>query len=165
MGPQPGGIPTVPNSMYRYGPNISIHSLTLSQSSFAGSIFYSWTSFATKAALLLLSARVFAQFRKIVIFIWGAIAIQALFCIAITVVKICLCVPVPAIWEGPDAYPGVKCINRQASFIADTAFAAVADLVIFVPPLILTWSLSFTCKLAPWRDCDGTGAPVLYGNT
>lgn len=77
---------------------------------------------------------------------WVAIAIQALFCVAITVVKICLCVPIPAIWDGLAAYPDAKCINRQASFIADTAFAAVADLIIFVPPLILTWSLSFSCE-------------------
>lgn len=110
------------------------------------SITYSWTSFTVKAALLLLSARVFAQFHKTVIFIWVAIAIQALFCIAITVVKICLCIPIPAIWEGMVAYPDAKCIDRKAAFVADTAFAAVADLVIFVPPVILTWSLSFSCE-------------------
>lgn len=37
-------------------------------------------------------------------------------------------------------------MDRQGTFIADTAFEAVADLVILFPPIILTWSLSFSSK-------------------
>jgi hypothetical protein len=75
------------------------------------------------------------------LFLWATIAFQIGFCIAITVVKIVICLPIEGVWD-----PSVpsKCLDRQASFIADTAVASVSDLVILFPPIILTWSLTFS---------------------
>jgi hypothetical protein len=105
------------------------------------SICYSITSFATKLALLLLLVRVFKQFRKTTIFLCAAIAFQVGFCIAIVVVKVIICLPIEGVWD-----PSVpsKCLDRRASFIADTAVASVSDLAILFPPIILTWHLTFS---------------------
>ncbi|KAK2611444.1 hypothetical protein N8I77_004783 [Diaporthe amygdali] len=109
--------------------------------SYAASLCYSVASFATKLALLLLLVRVFNQFRKTTIFLWATIAFQVAFCIAITVVKIIICLPIPGVWD--PSIPS-RCLDRQASFIADTAVASISDLVILFPPIILTWSLTFS---------------------
>lgn len=111
------------------------------QYSYAASICYSIASFSTKLALLLLLVRVFKQFRKTTWFLWATIAFQVAFCIAITVVKTIICLPIQGVW---DLSVPSKCLDRQASFIADTAVASVSDLVILFPPIILTWSLTFS---------------------
>ncbi|KAL2285547.1 hypothetical protein FJTKL_08190 [Diaporthe vaccinii] len=98
-------------------------------------------SFSTKLALLLLLVRVLKQFRKTTLFLWATIAFQVAFCIAITVVKIVICLPIEGVW---DLSVPSKCLDRHASFIADTAVASVSDLVILFPPIILTWSLTFS---------------------
>lgn len=105
--------------------------------------------FTTKAAILLLYARIFAVeqrvSRAIKTFIW----LLLLILLPVQCFKLAICNPVPAYWELSTSHEEQAryCSqNQQMLFEADITIAIITDLLIFVIPIPLTISLSFPVR-------------------
>lgn len=112
---------------------------------YVGSATYIPAIFATKTAILLLFARVFAVneivARSIRIFIW----LLLLTVFPIECLKLGICRPISAYWQPSTVLdqPRARCIDEQSLFKADITVAIMTDLIIFFIPIPLTLALSF----------------------
>ncbi|KUI73190.1 hypothetical protein VM1G_08943 [Cytospora mali] len=116
---------------------------TTSQAGYAATIFYAPMAFTVKMALLLIIAKVFGPVhKKTIVGIWVFMALLAGYYISALVVKIRICWPIRAYWEGDTS----KCLNQSAIITADAIVSAVSDLVILLMPTPLTWSLQLPLR-------------------
>ena len=100
-------------------------------------------AFTVKLALLLIIAKVFGSVhKKTILGIRIFIGLLAGYYIAALVVKIRICWPIHAYWEGDTS----KCLNQGAIITADAIVSAVSDLVILLMPTPLTWSLQLPLR-------------------
>ncbi|KAK7740728.1 hypothetical protein SLS53_005196 [Cytospora paraplurivora] len=117
--------------------------VTFYKTGYAATIFYAPMAFTVKLALLLIIARVFGPVHKKTIFgIWVFMGLLAGYYFSALVVKIRICWPISAYWEG-DA---TKCLDQSAIITADAIVSAVSDLVILLMPTPLTWSLQLPLR-------------------
>ncbi|KUI57653.1 hypothetical protein VP1G_04960 [Cytospora mali] len=110
---------------------------------YAATIFYAPMAFTVKMSLLLIIAKVFGPVhKKTIIGIWVFMALLAGYYFSALVVKIRICWPIRAYWEGDTS----KCLNQSAIITADAIVSAVSDLVILLMPTPLTWSLQLPLR-------------------
>lgn len=113
------------------------------QTGYAATIFYAPMAFTVKLALLLIIARVFGPVHKKTVFgVWAFMGLLAGYYLAALVVKIRICWPIRAYWEGDAG----RCLNQSAVITADAIVSAVSDLVILLMPTPLTWSLQLPLR-------------------
>ncbi|ROW10609.1 hypothetical protein VMCG_01620 [Cytospora schulzeri] len=113
------------------------------KSGYAATIFYAPMAFTVKMSLLLIIAKVFGPVhKKTIMGIWVFMALLAGYYIAALVVKIRICWPIRAYWEGDTS----KCLDQTAIITADAIVSAVSDLVILLMPTPLTWSLQLPLR-------------------
>ncbi|KAH7243709.1 uncharacterized protein BKA55DRAFT_596070 [Fusarium redolens] len=102
-------------------------------------VVYIPAAFFTKATILLLMARVFAVEPRVAkgikILIWALLVA----CIPIQILRIVNCYPIRTYWD-PDVR-NARCLNQRKIFFSDLALSIVADLVILLIPIPLTWKL------------------------
>lgn len=110
---------------------------------YIATVVYCPMALIVKIALLYILIRVFSPYRKKIIGIYAFLGILCVYYIIAEFIKIFMCNPVPAYWQGQTA-PGVKCLDQQAAFIADSVISLVSDAIILVVPLPLTWSLQMS---------------------
>lgn len=100
-------------------------------------------AFTVKLSLLLIIAKVFGPVhKKTILGIWIFMGLLAGYYIAALIVKIRICWPISAYWEGDTS----KCLNQRAIITADAIVSAVSDLVILLMPTPLTWSLQLPVR-------------------
>ncbi|KAG7151583.1 hypothetical protein HYQ46_012625 [Verticillium longisporum] len=63
--------------------------------------------------------------------------------LSIATIKIIICVPITSYW---DFSVSGRCINQRKVFIVDLSIAVMADLVIIILPIPITWSLNLPLK-------------------
>lgn len=95
-----------------------------------------------KLCLLTIIARVFSPYRKTVLGIYVLDGLLICYYISQLVVKIRICWPISAYWEGDSS----KCLDQAAVITADSIISLISDVVILVLPLPLTWSLQLPRK-------------------
>ena len=108
-------------------------------------IWYGPAAACTKSAILLLYLRVFVPHRgsKFDIAIRAFILIICGFYFAITIAKICQCLPRARIWD--KTIPG-KCVNMSALLGTSGLFNIVSDVCILLVPLKGVWDLQMSPK-------------------
>ncbi|KAJ0163789.1 hypothetical protein CTA2_2405 [Colletotrichum tanaceti] len=106
---------------------------------YIGSLFYSPAAFFTKAAILLLTVRVFSVNKIVARTLHGLLAFFLLCYIPKEVAKAVVCIPVPAFWD-PSIH-NFKCINQLNLFTYDSTLSIISDLIILVVPVVLTWKV------------------------
>lgn len=94
---------------------------------------YGPTAFVTKAAILLILARVFQPFRMLVKFIYVFFCLIGAYYIPLVFLKLFICVPVARFWDKDSEG---TCINQQGMIVADAFISVASDLTILVLPLI-----------------------------
>ncbi|KAF2867495.1 hypothetical protein BDV95DRAFT_445818, partial [Massariosphaeria phaeospora] len=112
------------------------------QTSYAATIFYAPMALFVKLSLLTIIARVFSPYRKTVYGIYTLAVLLLCYYISQLVVKVRICWPISAYWEGDAS----KCLDQAAIIMADSITSLISDLVILVLPLPLTWSLQLPKK-------------------
>ncbi|KAL6235259.1 hypothetical protein BDW75DRAFT_144777 [Aspergillus navahoensis] len=108
---------------------------------YIATVLYCPMALLTKIALLSILVRIFSPYRNRVLFIYGFLAAITIYYVIAEVVKIRMCDPVPGYWT---LDPNAKCLNQRAALIADSVISMVADILILVLPLPLTWSLQMS---------------------
>lgn len=104
---------------------------------------YEPAAFFTKAALLLLLARIFAVKTTVSRSIYAFMLFLLVVYIPIFAVKIALCHPIAAFW---DPTVNGSCLNLRKILIIDVAFAIATDSAISIIPVPLIWKLRMS-----WR--------------
>ncbi|PKY00324.1 hypothetical protein P168DRAFT_76489 [Aspergillus campestris IBT 28561] len=112
--------------------------------SYVSTIFYAPLALFVKATLLLVLAKVWRPFRKIIV-VDITLGLIVAYYIAILFVKTFLCSPISAYWTMLTR-PGGRCLNRSAVIIADSLISVISDIAILVLPIIFTWSLHMSLK-------------------
>lgn len=113
------------------------------QTGYAATIFYAPMALSVKLALLLIIARVFGSVhKKTIMCIYIFMGLLGGYYFSALVVKIRICWPIHAYWEGDMS----KCLDQRAIIIADAIVSAVSDLVILLLPTPLTWSLQLPLR-------------------
>lgn len=105
-------------------------------------VIYGPVAFATKTAILLLLARVFAPSKKLVLFMRIFFGVLVAFYLPVFLAKICICTPIAHYWKG-DALPG-KCLNGRALILADAFMSVVSDLIVLILPIVGARSLDIS---------------------
>ncbi len=100
-------------------------------------------AYLIKVSLLLILTRVFAPFKKTIIFIYAFMGAMLAYYIPVLIIKIRICSPVSGLWN-PNVH--ASCLNQRALFTADTVMSAVTDLAVLILPMPLTWSLQMPLK-------------------
>lgn len=96
-----------------------------------------------KLALLLIIVRVFGSVhKKTVISVYILIGIIVLYYVSGVFIKIFICWPISAYWQGQTQ----KCMDQSAIITADAIISVISDLVILMLPTPLTWSLQLSRK-------------------
>jgi hypothetical protein len=96
-----------------------------------------------KIALLLLIARVFGSVhKKTILGIYVFMAMLVIYYTIGVIIKIRICWPISAYWEGDMT----KCLDQAAIITADSIISVVSDLAILFIPTPLTWSLQMPRK-------------------
>jgi hypothetical protein len=95
-----------------------------------------------KLSLLTIIARVFSPYKKTVYGIYVFDGLLISYYVSALVVKIRICWPIAAYWEGDAS----KCLDQAAVIVADSIISLISDLVMLVLPLPLTWSLQLPRK-------------------
>lgn len=90
-----------------------------------------------KLSLLTIIARVFSPYKKTVKGIYVLDGLLILYYSIALIIKIRICWPISAYWEGDTS----KCLDQAAVITADSIISVVSDAIILVLPLPLTWSL------------------------
>lgn len=110
---------------------------------YAATIFYAPMAFSVKMALLMIIARVFGSVhKKTIMGIYIFMGLLGGYYFSALVVKIRICWPIHAYWDGDMS----KCLDQRAIIIADAIVSAVSDLVILLLPTPLTWSLQLPVR-------------------
>lgn len=107
-------------------------------------IMYGPVALSTKTAILLLLARVFAPFKKLVHFTYIFLAMLVAFYLPVFIAKICICMPISRYWKGEDV--SGKCLNERALILADAFMSVISDLIILILPIIASWSLHMSTR-------------------
>ncbi|KAL1956108.1 hypothetical protein VTO42DRAFT_7627 [Malbranchea cinnamomea] len=107
-------------------------------------VLYGPVAFATKATILLLVVRVFAPFKRLVMFTYVFFGILTVFYLPVFIAKICICIPVSRYWKGDDV--SGKCLNERALILADAFMSVISDFIILILPVIASWSLNMSTK-------------------
>ncbi|KAF2142702.1 uncharacterized protein K452DRAFT_307642 [Aplosporella prunicola CBS 121167] len=109
---------------------------------YAAMVLYNPMALFVKLALLIITTRIFAPYKKEV---WGIYVVMGLLVIYYMIawfIKIFMCTPISAYWKREWDH----CMNEGNIFIADAVFSSLSDLVILFLPLPLTWSLQMPTK-------------------
>ena len=129
-------------------------------------IVYNLVNFITKLSILIQFIRIFVTHRRdriywcIHVLIW----VNALFCVAATIVLIMTCLPRQKIWN-----PNIKghCINMPAALTASAAINVASDVSILILPIYKVWQLQMSRKkkskfssYSAREDCKSRGAPT-----
>ncbi|KAJ8117018.1 hypothetical protein OPT61_g1701 [Boeremia exigua] len=107
------------------------------QTGYAATIFYAPMTLAIKLSLLTLIARIFSPYKRRVQGIYALGGLLIIYYIISLVLKIRICWPIAAYWEGDQT----KCLDQSAIILADSIISTVTDAIILLLPLPLTWSL------------------------
>lgn len=100
---------------------------------------------AVKLSILLMLVRFFAPFRKMVILIYAFIGFLVAYAIAVTIAKICICMPISTFWLGIDVTHG-KCLVELNLFLTDSIISVISDLMILMLPVALGSMLKMPFK-------------------
>lgn len=106
-------------------------------------IIYSPLVFAIKLSILFIIIRIFVPYRKIIIFIYTLLSILLCYTIAVTIAKICICMPIDTFWLGTNVTHG-HCLKQLDIFLTDTIISIISDLTILILPLIIIWRLKMS---------------------
>jgi len=112
---------------------------------YAQMVMYGPLVLAVKLSILLMLARFFAPFRKMVSFIYAFSWFLVAYTIAATIAKICICKPISTFWLGIDVTHG-KCLKQLEIFLTDTIVSVISDLMILMLPVALVRMLSMSFK-------------------
>ncbi|XPS78496.1 hypothetical protein M3J09_010507 [Ascochyta lentis] len=107
------------------------------QTAYAATVFYAPMTLAIKLSLLTLIARIFSPYKRRIQSIYALGGLLVVYYVASLVLKIRICWPIAAYWQGDQS----KCLNQSAVITADSIISTVTDAIILVLPLPLTWSL------------------------
>ncbi|KAF2996878.1 hypothetical protein E8E13_004973 [Curvularia kusanoi] len=107
------------------------------KTAYAATIFYAPMTLAIKLSLLTLIARIFSPYKKRMQGIYALGALLVIYYIISLILKIRICWPISAYWQGDQS----KCLNQSAVITADSIISTVTDAIILLLPLPLTWSL------------------------
>ncbi|KAH6629619.1 hypothetical protein C7974DRAFT_190073 [Boeremia exigua] len=107
------------------------------QTAYAATIFYAPMTLAIKLSLLTLIARIFSPYKKMIQGIYALGGLLVIYYITSLVLKIRVCWPIAAYWQGDMS----KCLDQSAVILADSIISTVTDAIMLVLPLPLTWSL------------------------
>ena len=111
------------------------------KSAYAATIFYAPMAMTVKLALLLIIVRVFGSVhKKTLIGVYILIGIIVAYYVSGVFIKIFICWPIPAYWQGQTE----KCMDQSAIITADAIISVVSDLAILLLPTPLTWSLQLS---------------------
>jgi cytochrome c biogenesis protein CcdA len=99
---------------------------------------YGPTAFATKAAILLFLTRVFSPYQTYVKWIYGFLALMAVYYLIMIALKIAICRPIALFWDS--SLEG-ECFNQRILILVDNVISLVSDLVILLLPCPLTRTL------------------------
>ncbi|EBA27424.1 conserved hypothetical protein [Aspergillus fumigatus A1163] len=108
---------------------------------YIATVLYCPMALFVKIALLSIIIRIFAPYRRKIIFIYVLLGCLCIYYIIAEIVKIRMCDPIPSYWEGT---PGRRCLDQSAALLADSVISVVSDLIILLLPLPLTWSLQMS---------------------
>jgi hypothetical protein len=106
-------------------------------------VIYSPLVFAIKLSILFVIVRIFAPYRKVVIFIYVFLSVLLAYTIAATIAKICICTPIDSFWLGTDVTHG-HCLKQLEIFLTDSVISMVSDMTILILPLTLIWGLQMS---------------------
>ncbi|EHK40487.1 uncharacterized protein TrAtP1_006591 [Trichoderma atroviride] len=108
------------------------------KSCYAATIFYAPMAMTVKLALLIIIIRVFGSVhRRTLIGIYIFIGMIVAYYVSGFFIKIFICWPIHAYWEGDTS----KCLDQSAIVTADSIISVISDLAILLLPTPLTWSL------------------------
>lgn len=107
------------------------------QTAYAVTIFYAPMTLAIKLSLLTLIGRIFSPYKRRIQAIYTLGGLLVLYYITSLILKIRICWPIAAYWQGDQS----KCLDQSAVITADSIISTVTDAIILVLPLPLTWSL------------------------
>lgn len=94
-------------------------------------INYGPTVFATKAAIVLLVAKVFSPYTFYVKCIYGFLGVMAVYYIIMLVLKVIICRPIATFWGGADG----ECFDQATLILVDNVISLVSDLAVLLLPL------------------------------
>jgi hypothetical protein len=106
-------------------------------------VIYGPLVFAIKLSILFIIVRIFAPYRKVVIFIYVFLSVLLAYTIAATIAKICICMPIDSFWLGTGVTHG-RCLQQLEIFLTDSVISIVSDMTILVLPLTLIWSVQIS---------------------
>ncbi|TLD11735.1 hypothetical protein PspLS_11818 [Pyricularia sp. CBS 133598] len=111
------------------------------QALYSDTLIYSFATYFTKVALLLVIARVFSGFRKTYILTIFLIVAMVFYYLPILFLKVNLCSPIRDFWmiRGVDGIP--NCIDRWSIFVADTVVSVITDTAVLIIPIPAVVSL------------------------
>ncbi|KAH6607111.1 hypothetical protein Trco_003424 [Trichoderma cornu-damae] len=108
------------------------------KSCYAATIFYAPMAMTVKLALLVIITRVFGSVhRRTLIGIYVFIGMIVAYYVSGLFIKIFICWPIHAYWEGDSG----RCLDQSAIVTADSIISVISDLAILLLPTPLTWSL------------------------
>lgn len=108
-------------------------------------VMYSPLALAVKVSILFILVRIFAPYRKVVVFIYVFLSVLLAYTIAATIAKICICMPIGSFWLGTDVTHG-HCLKELEIFLTDGVVSMVSDLAILILPLTVIWRLQLSMK-------------------
>jgi hypothetical protein len=103
-------------------------------------VMYSPLVLAIKLSILLMLARFFSPYRKMVLFTYAFSWFLVAYTIAATISKICICMPISTFWLGIDVTNGT-CLKQLEIFLTDTIISVVSDITILLLPIALVHML------------------------
>ncbi|KAL7784575.1 hypothetical protein V8C37DRAFT_420614 [Trichoderma ceciliae] len=108
------------------------------KSCYAATIFYAPMAMTVKLALLVIIIRVFGSVhRRTLVGIYIFIGMIVAYYVSGLFIKIFICWPIHAYWEGDAS----RCLDQSAIVTADSIISVISDLAILLLPTPLTWSL------------------------
>lgn len=107
------------------------------KTAYTATIFYAPMTLAIKLSLLTLIARIFSPYKRRIQGIYALGGLLTIYYIISLALKIRICWPITAYWEGDQS----KCLDQSAIILADSIISTVTDAIILLLPLPLTWSL------------------------
>ncbi|KAL6865491.1 hypothetical protein ACO1O0_001585 [Amphichorda felina] len=105
---------------------------------YATMVNYGPTVFATKAAILLFLIRIFAPYRTYVKWIYGFLAVMAVYYVTMMLLKIFICRPISMFWG---ATTDGECFNQPILILVDNIISLISDIVVLLIPCPLTRQL------------------------
>ncbi len=100
-------------------------------------------SLCIRIALLILIMRVFgAVHKRVLLWVYIFIAFMIVYYFASFLVKLFICWPIRAVWDGPES----KCLDQHAIFAADAAISTLTDSIVLLLPTPLAWSLQLPVR-------------------